>query len=258
MSDDRWRIIAGLDDITGGKPSPSATYLDLLQPRIATKKSPWFFQNYVALPYHQLRRFLQPGVRPCRQPQDFSRRRIDAASATAPATVLFDRPLAGAAARRHSLGPASSSACRRASASCATPRCSCSTSPLSNLERPAAARRCGPRSMSCGCAQRVPTRRCSSLTTRSRGQDAWLIASFPSLGRCLNAAGRPPPSIFTCRPLKTLFVAIFPIGSPAMKLHRRGPWRLWPTASRVPPTERFDSAPAASLPRPRRPRRPHR
>ncbi len=151
------RMIAGLEDISGGTIAIGGRVVNHLQPK--DRDIAMVFQNYALYQHMSVCDNLAFGLRNRRVPETRDRGRRRAARRGS------CRSSRCSTAGRTSCRAASSSAWRSAAASCAILRSFCSTSrcPIST---PSCARRCASSSRSCACGFRPP--RSSSPTTRSR------------------------------------------------------------------------------------------
>ena len=151
------RMIAGLEEISGGTIAIGGRVVNDLQPK--DRDIAMVFQNYALYQHMSVRDNLAFGLRNRRVPEPRS------TAAVQPRGREFCRSSLCSTAVRTSSRADSSSASRSAAASCAIPRSSCSTSRCRTSTR-SCARRCASSSRSCDCGFRPP--RSSSPTTRSK------------------------------------------------------------------------------------------
>ena len=127
------RMIAGLEDISGGTIAIGGRVVNRLQPK--DRDIAMVFQNYALYQHMSVRDNLAFGLRNRQRRRRRDRRR------RAPRCQDSCRSSRCSIAARASSRAASSSASRSGAASCATPRCSCSTSRCRTSTR-SCARRC--------------------------------------------------------------------------------------------------------------------
>jgi ABC-type sugar transport system ATPase subunit len=138
------RMIAGLEEISSGDIAIGGTGGERHPPR--DRDIAMVFQNYALYPHMTVFDNMAFGLLLRKFPRDEIKRRVDNAARILDITPLLDR-------KPKALSAGSASASPWAAPSCATPRCSCSTS-RSPTSTPSCACRCAPRSRRC-------TRRCA-------------------------------------------------------------------------------------------------
>ena len=151
------RMVAGLEEISGGEIAIGGRVVNDLEP--AERDIAMVFQNYALYPHMSVFDNMAYGLKIAKVPKAEIKARVDKA-----AKILRARRVPRPQAAR-SCPAASASAWRWAAPSCASRRCSCSTSRCPTWT-PSCARRRGWRSRSCTPNSASP--RSSSRTTRSR------------------------------------------------------------------------------------------
>jgi sn-glycerol 3-phosphate transport system ATP-binding protein len=150
------RMVAGLEEITGGEISIAGRVVNNLEP--SERDIAMVFQNYALYPHMTVYANMAYGLKIAKVPEAEIRARVDKAAAIlelAPFLLRKPRELSGGQRQRVAMG----------ARSCASRRSSCSTS-RSRTSTPSCARRPGSRSRSCTASCARP--RSSSPTTRSR------------------------------------------------------------------------------------------
>ena len=114
------RMVAGLEEISGGEISIGGRVVNTLEP--AERDIAMVFQNYALYPHMSVFDNMAYGLKIAKVPMDEIKARVDKA-----AKILETRRPTWSASRANSPA-ASASAWPWAAPSCASPRCSCSTS----------------------------------------------------------------------------------------------------------------------------------
>ena len=140
------RMVAGLERITGGEVAIGDRVVNELEPK--DRDIAMVFQNYALYPHMSVYDNMAYGLKIRGMPKDEIDQRVRKAA------KILELGHVPASASRASSRAASASASPWAAPSCASPRCSCSTS-RSATSTPSCACRCGSRSSACSASSAV-------------------------------------------------------------------------------------------------------